>query len=244
MFALLSKLAEILAQFGNNFLASRRTAQDAEVAAVILRYAVTLQEVCVCGERILVLAGELVSGKAQPGTAEEFSELMERQAGMVETMRSDLDRDHALLLTVDAGVYLELAPFLDGKSGLLTRWGQQAGIGRFSTTTLFYLPAEALDRAIAIGKASADADGMKIDRSAYVVALADGARLARSREVRDLRRAVTAHRAPRIREEITSARAELCRARSLSGEMLAATEKAVGADVMARLRRSLVQKPI
>ena len=53
MFALLSKLAEILAQFGNNLLASRRTAKDAEVAAAISNCAVALQGICVRGERIL-----------------------------------------------------------------------------------------------------------------------------------------------------------------------------------------------
>jgi hypothetical protein len=243
VFALLSKLTEVLAQFGAGFLAVKRTAKDADVAAVMLRCVVALQGLCVRGMRILSLAEELVDGSARPGTAEEFAALIERQAETIEAMRSDLVDSRTLLATVDAGIYLELAPFLDGKSGLLMRWSQQAGMGRFSTTTLFYLPAEALDRVIAVGKALADADGLHIDRSAYVRALADDVRSARSQEVRDLSRPVAMSRVPGVKEEITKARAELDRVKSMSGQLLAATEEAVGADAMARLRRSLVRKP-
>ena len=167
---------------------------------------------------------------------------MECQTEMVEAMRSELDRNHALLVTIDAEVYVELAPLLDQKSGLLTRWSQQAGMGRFSTTTLFYLPAGTLDHVIAIGKASADADGLKLDRSDYIQALADGLRLARSQEVRDVRRVIAPHKIPGVSDEISRARSELNHARSLSGQMLAAIEKAVGADAMAGLRWSLMQK--
>lgn len=239
MFALLSKLTEILAQFGAGFLAFKRTAEDADVAAVMLRCVVALQDLCVSGERILCLAEELVDGSVRPGTAEEFAALIERQAKTIEAMRSDLVDSRKLLATVDAGIYLELAPFLDGKSGLLTKWSQQAGSGRFSTTTLFYLPAEALDRVVAIGEALADADGLHFDRLDYVRAIADDVRSVKSREIRDLSRPIMASRVAGIKE----ARAELERVKSMSGQLLAATQEAVGADAMARLRRSLVRNP-
>jgi hypothetical protein len=243
MFELLSKLAEILAQFGSGLLASKRTARDAEVAEVMLCCVIELQDVCVCGERILSLAEELVDGAAGPDTADKLADLVGSQVLKIEAMRSGLVNSQVLLATVDAGIYLELAPFLDMKSGLLARWGQLARMGPLSTTTLFYLPAETLERIITIGKASADADGLNVDRVAFVAALADGVRSVRKQEVRDMRRAVAAHRVQGIKEEITKARAGLDRIKSLSGQLLAATEEAVGADVMAHLRRSLVKKP-
>jgi hypothetical protein len=240
---MLSKLAEILAQFGTGFLAFRRTAKDADVAAVILRSVMALQDLCVRGERLLALAEEMVNGAAGRGAAEEFADLVERQAGAVDSMRSYLTDSRALLATVDVGIYLELAPFLDGKSGLMTRWGQQAALSRFSTTTLFFLPAETLDRVIAIGKAHATPEGLTSERSDYLLAITDGMRSARSREVRDLSCAVAAHRVPVVKEEIATAMADLIRVKALCGQLLAATQEAVGPDVMAHLRRTLVPKP-
>lgn len=237
MFTLLSKLTEILTQFGAAFIARKRTADDAGVAEVLLRCVVALQDLCVAGEKILHLAGKLLDGGA-PG---EFAALVDQQRAAIETLRSDLDRGRTLLATVDPDLYPELAPFLDQKSGLLAEWAQQAAEGRFSTTTLFYLPAETLDRVIAAGKNVADAEGLHYDRLGYVEILADGLWAAQSREIRDLRRPVTESRIVGVREEITAARAGLDRVRTLSGQLMSTTREAVGEEAMAELRRSLAR---
>lgn len=242
MFTMLSKLAEILAEFGYRLLAYRRTTEDADVAAAMLRCAMALQDLCVRGERLLSLAEEMVDGAARHGAAEEFADLVKQQAGAVNSLRSALVDTQTLLATVDAGIYLELMPFLDVKSGLMTRWGQQAALSRFSTTTLFFLPTETLDRAIAIWKAHATLDGLTDERSDYLLSVTDGIRSARSREVRDLSRAVTARHLPVVKQEIATARADLVRTKTLCGQLLAAMQEAVGSEVMARLRRTLVPK--
>ncbi|GAA0674084.1 hypothetical protein GCM10010193_28640 [Kitasatospora atroaurantiaca] len=243
MFGLLSKLAELLAQYGTGFLTLRRTAKDTDVAAAMLRCAVALQDLCVRGDRLLALAEEMVDGATRPGLAEEFADLLEHQVTAVGSLRAALADCQALMATVDAGIYVELAPFLDAKSGLLTRWDQQAALSRFSTTTLFFLPAETLDRVLAIGRDHATEEGMTGDRTEYLLAVAEGTRAARSREVRDLSRPVAARQVPTVREEIATAKADLVRARALCGQLLAAMQEAVGPEAMAHLRRKLVSKP-
>ncbi|MER7009687.1 hypothetical protein ABT297_42515 [Dactylosporangium sp. NPDC000555] len=184
-----------------------------------------------------------MDGAGRLGAAEEFADLVERQAAKVDSLRSALADVQPLLATVDAGIYLELVPFLDVKSGLMTRWGQQAALSRFSTTTLFFLPAETLDRVIAIGKAHASPDGLTEERSGYLLAVTDGIRAARSGEVRDVSRAVPARQVAVVKQEIATARTDLVRTKDLCGQLLAATREAVGPEVMARLRRTLVPKP-
>lgn len=171
---------------------------------------------------------------------EEFEGLLELQVKAVGELRTALINCQALLATIDAGFYLELAPFLDTKSGLITRWSQQVWQSRFSTTTLFFLQADSLQRVVEIGRAQANPKGLNRERSAYLMAVADGIRSARSHEVRDLRHAVARNNQPTVKSEIATARADLARTRVLCGHLLAATQEAVGPEVMARLRRTLV----
>lgn len=243
MFGLLSKLAEIIASYGDRFLASRRTAKDADVAAEMVRCALALQDLCIGGERLLVLADELVEGTALPRAAEEFVELLDHQVRVIDELRAHLISCQALLATIDAGFYFELAPFLDSKSGLISRWSQQVSQSRFSTTTLFFLSGDALERVVEIGQEHANSEGLNSDRTDYVVAVADGIRSVRSHEVRDLRRASTQNNLSRFTTEVATAKADLARVRALCGQLLAATQEAVGSEVMAQLRRSLVPKP-
>lgn len=240
VFGLLSKLAEILASFGTKFLDGRRAAKDSDVAAELVRVALALQDLCLRGERLLALADEFVDDMAQPGAVEEFEGLLELQVKAVGELRTALINCQALLATIDAGFYLELAPFLDTKSGLITRWSQQVWQSRFSTTTLFFLQADSLQRVVEIGRAQANPKGLNRERSAYLMAVADGIRSARSHEVRDLRHAVARNNQPTVKSEIATARADLARTRVLCGHLLAATQEAVGPEVMARLRRTLV----
>jgi hypothetical protein len=239
MFSMIAKLAELLAKFGQSLVAYRRAAKDVDVAAAMLRCAVALQELCVRGEQLLTIAGELVAGTTLSGAAAEFADLVEQQITAIESVRSILLEAQTLLVTVDAGIYLDLVPFLDKKSGLLTRWSQQAVTGVLSTTTLFFLPTETLDRVIAIGKVHATPNGLTGDRSDYIMAVADGIMSAQTHEVRDLSRVVAA-RVPVVRQEIETARADLVRAKDSCGRLLAATKEAVGLEVMAQLRRTLL----
>lgn len=197
MFGLLSKLAELLAQFGTGLVTLRRTAQDTDVAAALLRCAVALQDLCVRGERLLALAGDLVDGPQRPGAAQEFVGLVRVQAQAVDAVRDTLVECQELMATVDAEVYVRLAPFLDAKSGLLTRWQQQATMSALSSTTLFFLPRAALDEALSVGRAHSTPAGLAADRTDYLLAVGDGLRAARAQEVRDLSRAAATHHAPR-----------------------------------------------
>ncbi|MFC9244919.1 hypothetical protein ACFT7S_13045 [Streptomyces sp. NPDC057136] len=243
MFALLTKLAELLAQFGTGFLTLRRTAKDTDVAAAMLRCAVAMQDLCVRGDRLLALVEEMLDGSTPPGPAQEFADMVDHQAREIGSLRAALTDCQALMATVDATIYVQLATFLDAKSGLMTRWGQQAALSRFSTTTLFFLPAETLNRVIAIGGAQATQDGLTGDRTDYLLAIAEGTRAARSHEVRDLSRAVAARHVSVVRDEVVTAKADLIHAGDLCGQLLAALQEAVGPEAMARLRRELVSKP-
>ncbi|MEU6854558.1 hypothetical protein ABZ901_32070 [Actinacidiphila alni] len=242
MFAMLTQLVEILDRFGSRLLAARRAGKDAEVAAAVLGCATRLQDLCVRGGRLLVLARELTDGAAEAGAVREFGELVEQQTAAVADLRATLDACQPLLATLDATVHLELVPFLDQKSGLLTRWSQQAALSRYSTTTLFFLPAPALDGVIAAARPHATGQGLAVDRSEYLLAVTDAVRAVRSREVRDLRAGLTAADRAAVRAEIAAARAELTRAEGHCERVLTAVRDTVGPEAMARLRRSLVPR--
>ncbi|MEU0878618.1 hypothetical protein ABZ345_08485 [Lentzea sp. NPDC005914] len=229
MFAMLTQLAEILAKFGGLFVSFQRSAKDTDVATVLIRGVTALQDLCVRGERLLVLAGQLVDGA---GDADEFTGLVRLQARKIEELQSSLESGRELLATVDAGVYLELMPFLDRKSGLMTRWGQQAALSTLSTTTLFFLPGGTLDRVIGVG--------LDDDPTEFVLAVSDGVRSARATEVRDLSAAVDPRHVPVVKAEIAAARDDLRKVGEICGQLLDATREAVGPEAMASLRRKLV----
>lgn len=239
MFGLISKLAEILSSYWGRFLDGRRLDQDADVASHLVRLVVALQGLCVRGEQLLVLAERLLDGDGSSQASAEFGGLLGEQARAVDGLRSVLDESKGLLATIDARFYLDLAPLVDAKSGLLARWSRQASLGRFSTTTLFFLPADDLERLIEAGRAGASPDGLEVERARYVVALADSIRDVRSREVRDIRLASTDAQ-EQVRADIRSARADLDRAKDCCSTLLGATETAVGPEAMARLRRKLL----
>ncbi|MGI5516136.1 hypothetical protein [Streptomyces sp. CA-106131] len=239
MFGLISKLAEILSSHWGRLLEGRQLGRDADVAGHLVRVVVALQDLCVRGEQLLVLAEKLLDGEGTPETSEEFTGILGQQAREVASLRSLLGESKGLMATIDAQLYLDLAPMVDQKSGLLTRWGRQATLSEFSTTTLFFLPADDLSRLIEVGRASAGPDGLDVERTTYVVAIADSVRNTRSREVRDIRLAPQGVH-DQVRTEIASARADLARARDYCLTLRGATETAVGPAAMARLRRKLL----
>jgi hypothetical protein len=199
-----------------------------------------LQDLCMRGERVLVLARQFGNGTADRATEAEFEQVLVEQVATIGELREALDDSRALLNTVDAGLYLELAPFVDGKSGLLTRWEQQRRISTFSTTTLFFLPSAVVDQVADAGRAGATLSGHSADRADYVMTLAEILRETRSGEVRDIRR-VDALQTHRLRADIEGAQAELVRAGELCAQMASSVEQAVGPEAMATLRRSLMR---
>ncbi|MFI6011105.1 hypothetical protein ACIBAG_20175 [Streptomyces sp. NPDC051243] len=239
MFGLISTLAEILSSHWGRLLDGRQISRDAKVARHLVRMVVALQDLCVRGEQLLVLAEKLLDGEGTPETSAEFTGLLVRQAREVADLRSLLDDSKDLMATIDAQLYLDLAPLADQKSGLLTRWGRQVSLSEFSTTTLFFLPADDLTRLIETGRAHAGPDGLDVDRTAYVAAVADSIRHTRAREVRDIRLATRSAR-DQVRAEIASARADLTRAKDCCSTLRDATETAVGPEAMARLRHRLL----
>ncbi|KAA5828426.1 hypothetical protein F1721_28720 [Saccharopolyspora hirsuta] len=237
MFELLSKLAEILSSYWERFLDGRRISQDARVAEHLVHVVVALQDVCVRGDRLLALAEGLLGDGGTPEGSAEFAATLKEQVRAVDAVRSTLDESRPLLTTVDPQFYLTLAPLVDRKSGLLTRWGRQASLSAFSTTTLFFLPAGEVARLVEIGRAIGG-DGSGAERAEYVAATADSIRETRSREVRDIRRAAEG-RADELRGELSAARADLARAVEHCSALYEKTEAAVGNEAMARLRRRL-----
>lgn len=225
MFGLIAKLAEILSSYWGRFLDGRHVDKDAEVARHLVRVAVALQELCVRGERLLGLAERLLAGD---DVSAEFAAVLREQTRAVDELRAALGDSAGLLATVDARFYVDLAPLVDAKSGLLTRWSRQTSMSEFSTTTLFFLPDGEVARLVEAGRD---------ERAPFVVAVADSIRAIRAREVRDIRAAADRDR---VRAEITAARNDLVRAAESGAALLAATEAAVGADAMAKLRRSLL----
>jgi hypothetical protein len=241
MFGLISKLAEILSSYWGRFLDGKRLDQDTDVASYLVRLIEALQDLCVRGQQLLALAERLLDG-GSPETSAEFGRLLGAQAQAVDGLQSVLGESRMLLATVDARFYLDLAPLVDSKSGLLARWGRQATLGRFSTTTLFFLPADDLARLLEAGQACASPDGLlAAERTTWVVAVADGIRDIRSREVRDIRFAAVGAE-EQVRADIASARADLKRAEEYCSTLLGATETAVGPEAMARLRRKLLRQ--
>jgi hypothetical protein len=233
MFGLLEKLAELLNTFGVKFLESRRLTKDVEVAQELVGIVMAMQELCMRGERILRLVEE-------DSGSQELELLLEKQIQGIEELRSALDGARGLLATIDTELYFELAPFLDSKSGLLTRWRQQAQLSRFSTTTMFFLPAQRLEELVAVGKAHTSEEGLSLERDEYVMAVGDSIRDTRRSEVRDIRKR-TEESTERLRREVGEARAELVRARQLCGQLLTATQQAIGPEGLAGLRRRLAQ---
>ena len=236
MFGLLSTLAEMLASYGQRLFDGRRARRDIEVAAELVDVVVALQDLAVRGERLLALADSFVAGAADPGAVRTFGELLDAQLAALARLGERLRGSAALLATVDPAFGMDLAILLDGKSGLLTRWQQQMGQSRFSTTTLFFLPADAVREVFDVGRTQIDATGLDTERTEYVAALSDAVWAARSAEVRDLR-AVPPERTAQVRARIDAARAEVGRIRELCVGLLATTEQAVGAQAVAGLRR-------
>jgi hypothetical protein len=246
VFGLLAKVAEILASYGTTILNNRRTAKDADVADHLLRIVVVLQELCTRGERLLGLVDGFLAGNTSAEAAAEYEALLSAQMRALGELRTTVEESRGLLATIDAGLYLELAPFLDAKSGLLTRWSQQAEQSRFSTTTLFFLPSDRVSHLAEVGRGQISPDGMGGERMEYVAAVKDSMREVRSHEIRDVRglgeQAGAAEQAERVRSEVAAARAELVRARSLCSSVLTSTERAVGPEALASLRRRLLSE--
>lgn len=240
VFTLVEKLAEIFANCGARLLNHGRTVRDSDVARRLLGIVLLLQDLCLGGDRVLALARQFSDGVGDEATEAEFGQVLAEQVETVGKLRKAIDDSRMLLNSVDAGLYLELAPFLDVKSGLLTRWEQQRRTSTFSTTTLFFLPPEAVDRVTGVGQEGDTLAGLSSDRADYVMTLAETLRETRSGEVRDIRR-VNPEQAERLRSEIDGARAELARARELCAQVATLVEQTVGADAMANLRRSLLR---
>lgn len=239
MFGLISKLAELLSAYWGRFLDGRSLDRNAEVAQHLVRVVVTIQDLCIRGERLLILAEGLFDADQSPEKSAEFTAILSEQVQSLERLQSVLDDSKTLLATVDAQFYPDMAPLIDKKSGLLVKWGQQASRGAFSTTTLFFLPSHDLIRVIEAGRASSGPYGLDGERTTYVVALAESIRNARSSEVRDIR-LPTSGVQEQVRKEIVSARADLERAKNNCSALVGATETAVGSEAMARLRRKLL----
>lgn len=239
VFTLAAKLMEIVAQAAFRLLDARTLARDTQVARVLLAIIVALQELCVRGNRLLGLARQLADGGADEATGAAFDRLLNEQVAAIGSLRGTLDAARPLLASVDAQVYPALAPFLDEKSGLLTRWEQQRRTSTFSTTTLFFLDGAAVEHLASAASAQATVDGLVGDRGDFVLTVADTVRQVRATEVRDIR-APGPGGADRLGPEIDRAQAELDRALGICTDLLASIEAAVGEQTMARLRRELL----
>jgi hypothetical protein len=240
MFGLVSKLIDILSPYMLRFLDGRRGSADAAVAARLFELVLILQELVARGERILVLAEGLLAGAAQADDGAEFEDLLASQLQGLEELQAVLEESRELLATIDVNMYLDLVPFIDRKSGLLTRWGQQATRGQFSTTTLFFLQSSDLRRVIDAGRSATSPDGMVIDRTEYLVEVINAIKRVRSHEVRDIR----GHQQKielAISAQIAGARSDLANARTACIKLVAATEEAIGAEAIASLRRRILK---
>jgi hypothetical protein len=238
MYALLSKLAEIIAGFGRSLVADHHSAKDADVAAVIIRCALLLQNLCVHGQRLLVLAERLVDAAATADEVDEFASLFDTQVAAIDSLRANFAETQALLATINFGIYRELVVFLDEKSGLLKCWSKQAD-SRYSTTTLIFLSAETLDQLVAIGLPGVTIDGWGGERFDYLAAVAQNVQSARRVEVRDLTSPEPISDVPAVKLQIAAAKADLDRAQVCCEQLLNDTRNIVGVDAMARLRRTL-----
>ncbi|MDZ5447423.1 hypothetical protein U2F26_32750 [Micromonospora sp. 4G57] len=235
---LLSTVVQIVNSYVARLLDRRLVSQDAKVAAEVLAVVVTLQELCITGDRILALAGSMVSGTARADDLTEFAALVRRQSTLVDELRSRVKSSRALLATVEVEFAFAVAPFLDGKSGLLTLWQQQAALSEYSTSTLFFLPAASVTRAVAASRPAPSAVSLDLDRTDFVLVVADEVRSVRRQEVRDIRNPADDER-DRLQRDITDARAALDTARALCNQLVTATQQTVGAEAIAQLRRTL-----
>lgn len=239
MFTLAAKLIEIIAQATFRLLDARAVAGNVEVARALLGIIVSLQELCVRGNQLLGVARRFADGDADEATGTAFDRLLSDQMAAIGTLRETVDSARPLLASVDAQVYPALAPFLDEKSGLLTRWEQQRRTSTFSTMTLFFLDGAAVNHLASAGSAQATTAGLVGDRGDFVMTVADTVRQARAAEVRDIRNPGPEGVA-RLRGEIDRAQAELDRALGICADLLASIEAAVGEQTMAQLRRALL----
>ncbi|MBQ0994341.1 hypothetical protein [Micromonospora sp. H61] len=236
---LLSTMVQIISSYVTRVLDRRAVSQDAKVGAELLEVALTLQELCVNGERLLALADTLISSdEPRADDQSEFAALVRRQSTLINQLRGGIAHSRALLATVDVDFAFAMAPFLDGKSGLLSRWQQQAALSQFSTTTLFFLPAEAVTRLVAGSPAAYTATALARNRTDFVLMVTNEVQNARRREVPDIR-AVANDESETLLREVGHARSEIEAARVLCGRLLMATQEAIGADATARLRRTL-----
>ncbi|WFE50608.1 hypothetical protein [Micromonospora sp. WMMD1155] len=239
---LLSTVVQIISSYVTRVLDRRAVSQDAKVGADLLGVVLTLQELCLNGERLLTLADTLISGgEPRADDQSEFAALLHRQSTLINQLRRSIDGSRALLATVDVDFAFAMAPFLDGKSGLLTRWQQQAALSQFSTTTLFFLPAEAVTRVVADSPAAFTATTLDRNRTDFVLVVANEVRNARRREAPDIRAVADDERETLLRE-VAHARSEIENARVLCGQLLTATQQAIGADATAQLRRTLTDR--
>lgn len=235
---LLSAVVQLVGSCLTRLLDRRVVSKDAKVAAELMAVVVALQELCLTGNRILALAGTIVSGTARPDDLTEFAAALRRQSTLVDQLRSRIETARPLLATVEVEFALSVAPFLDAKSGLLARWQQQAAVSQFSTTTLLFLPAESVTRALTASRSDAASATLDLDRTDFVLVVADEVRDVRRREVRDIRTATDAERDPVLRE-IEQARAGLETASALCARLLTTTRETVGPEAFAQLRRDL-----
>lgn len=239
---LLATVVQVVSSYVTRMLDRRLVSRDAKVGVELMAVVLALQELCVNGERLLALADSMVSGPDRRADDQtEFAALLRRQSTLINELRSGIEDARALLATVDVDFAFALAPFLDGKSGLLARWQQQAALSRFSTTTLFFLPAEAVTRAVAASPAGSTTTSLDLERTDFVLVVADEVRGARRREVADIRAAADDERETLLRE-VGQARAALDAARVLCGRLVAATREAIGPDATAQLRRTLADR--
>ncbi|TYC23258.1 hypothetical protein FXF52_16425 [Micromonospora sp. MP36] len=197
-----------------------------------------LQELCLTGDRILALAGTMAAGTARPDDLTEFAALVRRQSTQVDELRARVEGSRALLATVEVEFAFALAPLLDHKSGLLARWQQQAALSQFSTTTLLFLPAAGVTRAIAASRPDPTGTDLDLDRTDFVLVVADEVRSVRRREVRDVRNPGDGER-DRLLRDIEEARVRLGDTRELCRRLGATIQQTVGAEAMAQLRRTL-----
>ena len=232
MFDLVAKATATLSQIVSTVLRLRRTRQDVELTRWLLGAVDQVQDICTRGDRILAALESGLTGAAEPN---EWLELLREQRAAVDALRRTLERSQPLLNTFDGAAYLSLAPFADAKSGLLTRWIQQAEQSQRSTTTLFFLPADEIEAALAEADRSRAFTG---DRTHYVDYLAASIRRVREEEVRNAPNAAVRHHR-RLRDEVAAARESLDQARRNCTALIEAVKETVGDEVMTRLRREL-----
>lgn len=234
MFDLFARLAEILVGLSRGLVASGRVHTDARVADVVVRCATGMQDVYVRGVSVLDHAERLATGDA--AAADAFARLMREQVEAITALSEQLRADRALLVTIAPSLYVELVPFLDEKSGLLSAWAKQVGAGEFSTTAVFFLSEAELDQVLSVASQAVDASGFAGNRTDYLVAMRDSLRAERATEVRDLRR-VDGDRANDVLERIAARRRNLGTLRTLSESLVDAMREAVGDDAVATFRR-------